>query len=215
MFNRPFLFLLLSSLLVSCTNEEASQVKNDFSINNNNQNQTKSFILFSNEFTDGGAIPSECACNWLGGKNRPPQLRWNNAPPETVSFTLLMEDETRNVGDKATKHWSVFNMPASMTDIDNLKEQVASGVTEGLNYTKKNGYAGPCPPKKHFYTFTIYALNKNMPFIPSGKEFARSQFKQEFNHCIIDTATITGTYKPSKSRLLLNKIKNKVSMFLR
>lgn len=213
-FIRILILLIILPLVTGCSDEESSSSKKNAVTNNNSQSTMDRFTLASTEFSDGGEIPPDCACKWLGGENRPPVLRWINTPPTTESFALIMEDETGNKGDKATRHWSVFNIPATVTDTDKLKEQAAAEITEGRNYTNENNYAGPCPPKKHQYTFTVFALNGKMPFLPPGKEFTKSQFMREYNYSIIDAATISGTYKPSQSRLLFNKIKRKIRTIL-
>lgn len=211
---RTFLFfLLVSFLLVSCESEKNTKMIDKPSASGS-QNKTEVFTLMSTDFSDRGSIPTECASKWVGGRNRPPKLSWNNAPSETGSFTLLMEDETRGKGDNAIKHWSVFNIPASKTKIENINKQPADEVTEGLNYLKEKGYAGPSPPRKHLYTFTIFALNRSMPLIPAGKELTRSQFQREFGDYILDSATISGTYKPSQVRILFKKIKKLISGLL-
>lgn len=209
--NKKYFPLFLTFLLFCFTGDGISQATNSSTIKVKNEIITLSSVQFS----EGGVIPSECACEWLGGQNRPPLLEWHNAPPETGSFTLIMQDETRNKGDKAATHWSLFNIPASITETEQLSEQAVSGVSEGRNYRKKLGYAGTCPPGMHIYTFTIFALNTEMPMIPPGKEVTKSKFEREYKDYIIDSATLSGSYKPSKSRLLLNRAKTLISKLLR
>ncbi len=209
---------MLFILLCCCNCGNDLQEKKISSDNSEYKKQSRSFILSSTDFFNGGVIPTDCACKWLGGKNLPPQLRWINVPSKTESFALIMDDETHKPGDEAVKHWAVFNIPVSFTEFASEEDKVAldkDKITKGRNYTEANGYAGPCPPNKHVYSFTVFALRKDMPFIETGKEFTRSQFKREYSNYIINSATLSGSYTPSKSRLLLNKVKNVLSKCLK
>ncbi len=204
--------IMLLVLLCCCNNVNDLQMKKISSDNSNLQEQPESFVLASMDFPYGGVIPTDFACRWLGGNNLTPQLHWQNVPSATESFALIMDDETRKQGDKAVKHWAVFNIPASITEFETRQEKIAiNGITEGRNYKNTNGYAGPCPPDEHVYSFSVFALKKDMPHIQAGNEFTRSQFKREYGDYIIDSATLSGTFTPSIGRLWLNKIKNILS----
>lgn len=202
--------LIFCALLTACSNEKPFDGANSSSMNHAGNR----FTLTCGDFVNGSPIPMDCACERLGGKNRPPKLRWANAPEGTHRFGLIMQDETRDKGDKATKHWAVLNIPVSITDIQSLIDQAPPEVVEGVNYKKTSGYAGPCPPGKHHYTFTVFALNKQMPLISPGRGFTTSQFEREFKPFIIRSAAISGTYTPSRERLFLDKIKRKLGRIL-
>lgn len=107
----PF-FLIFLFFVVSCNNSDEMHNTNNFTNSSEKKDKTALFSLSSLDFSNGNTIPTDCACEWLGGKNRPPSLLWENTPPETESFALIMDDETFKSGDGATKHWSVFNIPA-------------------------------------------------------------------------------------------------------
>ncbi len=78
----------------------------------------------------------------------------------------------------------------------NQEVTAINSVTEGQNYMGTDGYAGPCPPNKHTYKFTIYALGTGMPIINSGEALTRSQFQSQYSQYILGTATMQGTYTP-------------------
>ena len=78
----------------------------------------------------------------------------------------------------------------------NLDITSITGLTEGENWEGNIGYAGPCPPNKHTYTLTIYALNSVIPAISSGVSMTRSQFVNAYAPYIIDSATMKGTFTP-------------------
>ncbi|MFO1429269.1 MAG: YbhB/YbcL family Raf kinase inhibitor-like protein [Candidatus Competibacteraceae bacterium] len=157
------------------------------------------FSLQSQNFSDGGEIPRVHACAALGGNDLSPALSWENTPRGTSGYALIMDDETSpcGTGDNACRHWMVYNIPATI-DTFSVGQKVTdiSGVTEGTNYTGTIGYAGPCPPDKHTYKFTIYALNSFMPFVVSGTALTRSQFEATYGDQILGSSTLTGTFSP-------------------
>jgi len=65
-----------------------------------------------------------------------------------------------------------------------------------VNYQGQTGYAGPCPPRVHTYTFTVYALGVGMPLVGPGGAFTRSQFEFEYDDFILDSATLRGSFGP-------------------
>ncbi|MBT3487560.1 MAG: YbhB/YbcL family Raf kinase inhibitor-like protein [Desulfobacula sp.] len=157
------------------------------------------FSLSSQDFTNNGIIPLQNACISKGGSNISPQLSWKNPPQGTAGFALIMDDEDSpcGTGDNACKHWSVFNIPSSVNSFQaNLDISSITGLTEGENWEGNIGYAGPCPPDKHTYTFTIYALDSVIPAISSGVPMTRSQFANAYAPYIIDSATMKGTFTP-------------------
>ena len=157
------------------------------------------FSLQSQNFSDGGEIPRVHACAALGGNDLSPALSWENPPRGTSGYALIMDDETSpcGTGDNACRHWIVYNIPATINTFSVGQKVIdISGVTEGTNYTGAIGYAGPCPPNKHTYKFTIYALNPTMPFVGSGTALTRSQFEATYGEQILGSTTLTGTFSP-------------------
>lgn len=151
----------------------------------------------STSFTDGGAIPLAHACKKQGGGNQPPRLSWSGAPAGASSFTVVMDDEDApcGKGDRACRHWAVFNIPADVNQLDAGQDLKAiSGVTEGRNYLSSDGYAGPCPPKRHIYRITIFALREGMPKIVPGTAMTRSSFESAYRQFIIGSATVSGHF---------------------
>ena len=157
------------------------------------------FLISSQDFSNGGVIPLPNACTSSGGSNISPQLSWKNPPPATASFALIMDDENSpcGTGDNACKHWSVFNIPSSVTEFQTNQDfSSIIGLTEGENYEGNVGYAGPCPPNQHTYTFTVYALSSGMPIINSGVSMTRSQFVSAYTPYILSSSTIKGVFTP-------------------
>jgi len=155
--------------------------------------------ISSSSFTNGGVIPTKYACTYNGGSNISPQLTWRDAPKETSTFAIIMDDETSpcGFGDSACVHWGLFNIPSNTMTI-NESQSISSVATEGSIYTYDGGYYGPCPPFNHTYKTTIYALSKDMPDIISSSIFdsymTRSQFKSKYGSYILQESTISGTF---------------------
>lgn len=125
----------------------------------------ENFTLKSDEL--GGQLQSENYINGMGhsGQNRSPQLLWENAPADTVSFALTMYDLDAPTGS-GFWHWVLFNIPSNINHIpagagdinaDLLpKEVIQSNSDLGIP-----GYAGAAPPPgpAHRYVITVHALN--------------------------------------------------------
>ena len=157
------------------------------------------FSLYSQDFSDGGIIPLVNACTNEGGLDVSPQLTWENPPQGTTSYALIMDDEDSpcGKGDNACRHWSVFNVPGSVTNFQkNQNIALLSGVTEGENWEGKIGYSGPCPPNRHTYNFTVFALASDVPTIDSGVKMTRSQFESTYAPYILDSANLQGVFVP-------------------
>jgi len=115
--------------------------------------------LTTSAFHPGSPIPTQFTCS---GANISPALSWNQPPPRTQSFVLIVDDPDAPVGTWV--HWVVYNLPASARQLPEQVppgEVVAGGGKQGVNDFPTNGYGGPCPPpgKPHRYFFRLYALD--------------------------------------------------------
>jgi Raf kinase inhibitor-like YbhB/YbcL family protein len=190
--------LLLIPILMACKEESKK---------NSAESQTASpteeigaFIILSNSFQDGRAIPSLHACGAHGGDNVSPELHWEN-PPEASYFAIVMDDEVSPCGseDAACKHWGLFNIPGNLSSIaEGLEATEITGLIEGLNYSGVAGYAGPCPPNTHIYKTTLYGLGASMPILEEGVAVTRSQFETEHSSNILAQTTIQATFDPDQ-----------------
>ena len=163
------------------------------------------FQLTASQFTTGNDIPLIHACAALGGNNFSPQVSWRNAPDNTDSFALIIDDETAPCGTDANAcvHWNLFNIDAS---IEGLIEEVdpttlvdvngANSAVEGLTYAGTNNYEGPCPPagNKHTYHFALYALSEDQPTMTRLDALTRSEFEEAYSGNILGQANLTGTF---------------------
>jgi hypothetical protein len=115
--------------------------------------------LKTTAFRPGSTIPIKFTCS---GANVSPVLAWNNPPPGTQSFVLIVDDPDAPMGTWV--HWVVYNLPASARQLpENVPsgEMLPGGGKQGLTDFRTAGYGGPCPPpgKPHRYFFRLYALD--------------------------------------------------------
>lgn len=157
------------------------------------------FLVMSADFTDGGDLPDSMACTDEGGRNISPQLSWQNAPRNTRAFAVVMDDENPpcGSGEDACRHWAVFNIPAGTSALEAGADlSQFSGVTQGENFKGDYDYAGPCPPERHTYQITVYALGEGMPDLPDGTKMTRSAFAESYSSFILAQSTISGSFSP-------------------
>lgn len=157
----------------------------------------RAFPLECESFKNGGDIPVRHVCERQGGQNVSPGLRWQGFPESTAGFAVIMDDESPPCGrgDKACRHWMVYNLPASVTSLTEGQVVTAiPGVTVGTAYNGTVGYAGPCPPNAHVYTITVYSLGEGMPVIPGGTPMTRSMFRKKYGEYILSESSLTGRW---------------------
>lgn len=99
-------------------------------------------------------------CN---GLNLSPEMLWAGAPPETQSFVVTAYDPDAPTGS-GLWHWSAFNIPASVTRLDEAAASAGgtmpAGSVQARNDLSHNQYDGACPPEgsTHNYVFTVFAM---------------------------------------------------------
>jgi Raf kinase inhibitor-like YbhB/YbcL family protein len=146
-----------------------------------------SFTLRSTAFDEGGAIPRRFTCD---GDDVSPDLDWVDAPEDTASFALILDDPDAN----AFAHWLVYNMTGSATG--GLPEAISAtpdAPTQGINDFGKLGYGGPCPPSgEHRYRFTLYALDAVLP-LPAAPRAAT--LRAAIDGHVLAEAVLTATYR--------------------
>ena len=118
---------------------------------------TADFMLQSPAFAQYAPIPSQYTCD---GNNQSPPLIWKNAPENTQSFAIIVDDPDAIGG--LWVHWVVFNIPSQ---VNQLAEAVkfSDGTIEGKNGWGNARYEGPCPPRgTNRYHFRLYALDSQL-----------------------------------------------------
>ncbi len=148
--------------------------------------------LTSIAFAEGEHIPAKYTCD---GENISPPLSIADAPPDTASFALIMEDpdvpeEVRPGG--IFDHWVMFNIPADTTEV---AEDMLPG-TPGANSSGKSGYTGPCPPsdmepKEHRYFLRLYALDIELALTEGA---SKDDVLDAMKGHVLATAELMGRY---------------------
>lgn len=174
--------------------------------------------LRSATFTDGGTLPlstisnipgangqNGCTADGSAGGNQSPQLSWRHAPEGTRSFAVVTYDITAQF-----THWIIYNIPAGMTSLpENAGAPGSSFGVQNENdfFSGVPGYNGPCPPANvtpfaHQYQFTVYALDRMLPvvptfgeFVPAGPEgFYQELLKASIEGHVLASASISGFF---------------------
>jgi Raf kinase inhibitor-like YbhB/YbcL family protein len=149
--------------------------------------------LHSASFNDHERIPEVYTCE---GKDVSPHLAWSDAPRDTRSFALVVEDPDAPAG--TYRHWGVYDIPAEMTHIDEgfSGEDAANvGAKQVLNDFGHAGYGGPCPPPghgEHHYRFELLALDVEHLDLPRGAD-VRALLNTAHPH-ILSRARLEATY---------------------
>jgi Raf kinase inhibitor-like YbhB/YbcL family protein len=153
--------------------------------------------LTSPSFDHNGTMPSTYTCD---GSNISPALKWTNAPQNTKSFVLIVDDPdassaVASVKEKPAKvwvHWILLDIPSN---IDHLAENLpSSDFKQGsTDFNGKQQWGGPCPPSgTHHYQFTLYALDI-MLNLPAGT--SKEELIAAMNGHILEQTTLIGTYQ--------------------
>jgi Raf kinase inhibitor-like YbhB/YbcL family protein len=146
------------------------------------------FTLTVTAFADGSLIPAKFSCE---GANVSPELRWNEAPVNTKSFALIVDDPDAPAG--TFTHWVLFDIPA---DRSSLAEGISAVGVTGKNDFGRAGYGGPCPPRghgPHRYYFTLYALDTASLKLKAGA--GRREMETALRSHILAQAKYLGRYE--------------------
>jgi Raf kinase inhibitor-like YbhB/YbcL family protein len=145
------------------------------------------FRLTSTAFEDGGAIPRRCTCD---GDDVSPDLAWEGAPGDTVSFALLVDDPDA----RGFVHWVAFDLTGSASG--GLAEGVSNSPDappQGTNGFGRVGWGGPCPPGgEHRYAFRLLALDEVLGL--TGAPSAADVLSATEGHVLAE-AVLTGRYR--------------------
>lgn len=137
--------LVLLFVLMGCGIEQSVQETPNI------QEEADIMKLRSNDFKEGGMIPSRFTCQ---GENINPQLVWDDVPKGVKGFALIVDDPDAPAG--IWVHWLVKNIPP---DVREIRQDSIPGE-QVVNDFGKEDYGGPCPPSGvHRYFFRLYALD--------------------------------------------------------
>ena len=140
--------------------------------------------LTSKSFNQGEMIPKEFTCQ---GDDSSPHLAWEDAPAETKSFALIVDDPDAPGGTWV--HWLVKDIPPNVKEIQ--QNNVPGNQVQ--NDFGKQDYGGPCPPSgTHRYFFRLYALDVGNLEANNKQDF----YKEAEAHAIAK-AELMGNYQKS------------------
>jgi Raf kinase inhibitor-like YbhB/YbcL family protein len=172
------------------------------------------FQLHSPAFDDNGTPPlsmilneqsngvNACTASGATGGDQSPELYWIDAPPNTVSFVVVLYDTTASF-----THWGIYNIPGYVNALP-LNAGVAGskyGRQIENDFNLGQEYDGPCPPAGvtpyiHNYVFTVYALSTtlNLPgsanFPANAETLYHAFIKAGERGQILGTASLTALY---------------------
>lgn len=123
----------------------------------------RSLTVRSDDFRDGGRIPTELTCR---GRGISPHVEWSGAPPVARSFVLVETDwdvPSPSLRLFRVAHWVLYDIPPDVQEIPGgatnaeLREM---GITVGTAAGGSEGYYPSCPPSgTHAYELDVYALD--------------------------------------------------------
>lgn len=131
------------------------------------------FRLASPAFQSGQRIPERYSRD---GGNVSPPLQWQDAPRNTRSFAVVVEDPDAPRG--TFRHWAIYNVPPAYQglDQDSGSSRAGTPLAMGINDFGNRSYDGPQPPHGHgvhHYHFRLLALDVpelTLPAQPSVKD---------------------------------------------
>ena len=153
--------------------------------------------MTSSAFVSNGEIPAAHTCE---GADRSPALHWNDAPPGTKSFVLIVDDPDAP-DPRAPKmtwvHWVVYNLPPAIGELPE-GARLPAGALEGLNDWKRTGWGGPCPPiGRHRYFFKLYAIDTKLADL--GRP-TKARIEKAIQGHVLAQAELVGTYQKQRAR---------------
>jgi len=149
---------------------------------------TMALTLTSPQFVNEKSIPSRYTCD---AENVSIPLNWENAPKNTKSLVLIMDDPDSSNG--TWDHWLIFNIPPTIHSLNENLQNLPAGAKAGRNSDGKNIYGGPCPPDgEHRYFFKLYALDTIID-LPEGS--TKAEIENAIQSHILEQAQLIGKYK--------------------
>lgn len=135
------------------------------------------------------------------GKNLSPALAWSGAPAATRQFALVCDDPDVPMPGGFV-HWVVYKIPGTAKglpaelpmDATLTAPPEIAGTIQGLSGFRRAGYRGPAPPpgKPHHYTFTVYALDAELPL---AEGLNRTQLMEAIKGHIIGQGALVSIYE--------------------
>ena len=133
------------------------------------------------------------------GRNVSPEFAWTGAPATTKQFALVFDDPDVVFGGQTFVHWVIYKIPGTATGLAAELPMGATltdpaGAIQGPSGFRQMGYRGPAPPpgKPHHYTFTVYALDAELPL---AEGLNRNQLMEAIKGHIIGQGALISLYE--------------------
>jgi para-nitrobenzyl esterase len=120
-------------------------------------------VALSPAFKANGDIPFE---NTQYKGNVFPGLSWTAGPMQTKSYAIIMQDGDAVRQGAPILHWTMVNIPATVTKLDAGMTALPEGAANGPNIRgAAQAYMGPRTPAgpKHRYHLQVFALDTTLP----------------------------------------------------
>lgn len=156
-------------------------------------------FITSSDIDEKGFIKEACGkrglTNNIGMPLLSPELTIHEAPKETKSFVLIMDDpDSVSVAGFIWVHWLIANLKEPILP-ENASQQ-NDLLIQGKNSWNEDCYGGPAPPDKiHKYIFTIYALDIELDLKTGFTRKTLEEILIRHKEHILGTAILTGFYK--------------------
>ncbi|MDR6582887.1 kinase inhibitor [Herbaspirillum sp. BH-1] len=162
--------------------------------------QAADFSVTSKDIQEGQTLSNAQVFQGFGcsGLNRSPQLSWSGAPAGTKSFAVTVYDPDAPTGS-GWWHWTVFNIPASVTSLPGgitaEGKGLPAGAIQGRTDFGSSSFGGACPPegdKPHRYQFVVWALNTDK--LPLDAQASGAMLGFMLNASVLGQARLTAHY---------------------
>nr|VFK05312.1 MAG: phospholipid-binding protein, PBP family [Candidatus Kentron sp. H]VFK05723.1 MAG: phospholipid-binding protein, PBP family [Candidatus Kentron sp. H]VFK09111.1 MAG: phospholipid-binding protein, PBP family [Candidatus Kentron sp. H] len=161
------------------------------------------FSLQSEAFIHNGEIPEKYTCE---GQDISPPLHWRDAPGETKSLVLIVDDpDAPDPKDPKMTwvHWVLYNLPPEAEDLSEAmgnatgSAQLPPGTGEGTNDWGRTRYGGPCPPiGRHRYFHKLYALDTVLEGMDDEPD--KDELEDAMAGHVLAKAELVGTYQKKR-----------------
>ena len=95
-----------------------------------------------------------------------PGLAWTAGPANTKSYVVIMQDGDALSRGTPILHWTMLNIPQTVTHLDPGMTAPPKGAQNGPNIRgPEHVYMGPHTPRgpKHRYHFQVFAIDASIP----------------------------------------------------
>ena len=153
------------------------------------------FTIKSAAFENNQPIPRKYTAE---GEDISPPLDWVDAPAQTKSFALIVDDPDApdpRAPQKTWVHWVLYDIPADTHALsaDVARHGVPAGTRLGTNDWKRADYGGPSPPTgRHRYFHKLYALDAVLPDL--GKP-TKARLLNAMKGHVLAESQLVGTYQ--------------------